>query len=184
MPDGTCSLPDCGKPLRRAGYCYGHYMKAWRYGTPTPDHPSRVVDIKGQRFGTLTVIERRGFQWHCECDCGRTRLVSAGDLNRHGDANTCGHRPTHRRRDDAGYSAAHDRVRRDIGPVHDYCCVNCGEPAKHWSYDHDDPDELLEYGLSANAVAYSLKPEHYSPRCVSCHKRYDLDRKHAAELIA
>lgn len=184
MPEGTCSLPACGKPLKRAGYCYGHYMKAWRYGTPEPEHASRIVDVQGQRFGTLTVAERRDHQWLCRCDCGRTRLVSAGDLNRYGDVATCGHRPTHHRSEDAGYSAAHDRVRRDRGPIGEHLCTNCGDQAKHWSYDHNDPDELLEYGLSANAVAYSLNPDHYSPRCVPCHKRYDLDRRNATTRIA
>lgn len=41
------------------------------------------------------------------------------------------------------------------------------------------PEEQHEYGLSTNPVAYSMNPDHYQPRCVPCHKRYDLDRQGA-----
>lgn len=183
MSEGTCSVVDCEKPTTRRGFCYGHYMKNWRYGTPKPEHRSRWADIRGERFGTLVVVERCGPQWRCQCDCGRERVVGAGQLNRQGDTNTCGHGPTHWRTPDAGYVAAHDRVRQDRGRVQERDCVDCGRPAQHWSYNHDDPDEL--HGAvhsSPNPVAYSLKPEHYSPRCVRCHKRFDLDRIDAAVI--
>jgi hypothetical protein len=177
-----CAVIDCDRPVKRRGYCYGHYMKAWRYGTPTPIFDPAWQDIRGQRFGTLVVSERIGRQWLCACDCGRDRLASAGELNRTGEAATCGDRRTHRRLDEAGYTAAHERCRSDRGPVQTHTCVDCGGPAQHWSYDHDDPDERLAHGLSANPVAYSLNPEHYSPRCVSCHKRFDLGRLDAAHV--
>lgn len=181
MDDNTCSLPDCDKPLKRMGYCYGHYMKSWRYGTPTPVSSPGWVDIRGQRFGTLVVVSRSDFRWLCACDCGGERLVSAGDLNRVGDESTCGDRKVHRRRDDAGYTAAHQRCRSDRGRVQEHPCIDCGNPAQHWSYNHDDADERIAYGLSANGVAYSLDPDHYSPRCVSCHKVFDLHRPDAAQ---
>lgn len=127
MADATCSVPDCAKPIKRAGFCYGHYMKNWRYGTPTPEWPDRWVDVRGQRFGALVVEERAGMKWLCLCDCGRTTRVRAGDLNR-GTVTTCGDRPTHWRQDDAGYSAAHDRVRRDRGRVQRHACEDCGAP--------------------------------------------------------
>lgn len=177
--DGTCSVTDCEKPVKRLGYCYGHYMKQWRYGTPTPQF-IRWDDIRGQRFGALVVVERQGDAWLCLCDCGRQRTASAGELNRTGEAATCGDRRTHRRQEHAGYTAAHQRCRSDRGPVQNHPCVDCGRTARHWSYNHDDPDEFLAHGLSAHPVAYSLKPEHYSPRCVPCHKVFDLGRTDAA----
>jgi hypothetical protein len=178
----ACAVPGCGKPVKRGGFCYGHYMKNWRYGTPTPEHPDRWEDLTGRRFGTLLLVERIGSRWRCICDCGRERLALVGDLNRAGDANTCGDRRTHRRADDAGYTAAHQRVRRDRGPISAHQCVDCGAPARHWSYNHDDEDERLAHGLSAHPVAYSLNPEHYSPRCVPCHKRFDLGRRDSAPI--
>lgn len=174
MHNATCSLPDCGKPIKRAGYCYGHYMKNWRYGTPTPDHAPAWIDLREQRFGSLVVQSRVGKLWVCKCDCGATATVRAGDLNR-GTVSTCGNKATHWRREDIGYSMAHGRVRSDRGRVQDHDCTDCGRTAEHWSYNHTDPDELMAEGLSARPVAYSPRPEHYSPRCIKCHKRFDLD---------
>lgn len=179
MEDRTCDVAGCGKPHKRYGFCYGHYMKNWRYGTPTPEWPSRWDDIRGERFGTLVVVDRVGHRWECVCDCGGSRLASAGDLNRYGDQSTCGDRSVHRRLPDVGYGAAHRRVATDRGEVRAHRCVDCGNEARHWSYNHDDPDEKLAYGLSAGPVAYSLKTDHYSPRCVPCHKVFDLGRVNA-----
>ena len=183
MNNGTCPVDGCEKPLKRAGYCYGHYMKNWRYGTPTPDHGPKWDDITGRRFGTLVVLERAGEQWRCQCDCGRVRKVNAGDLNRAGDATTCGHRPTHHRKETVGYGAAHGRVRSDRGDVAAMACRDCGSPARHWSYDHDDPDEMVSDDPRTAGIAYSLNPDHYSPRCVPCHKRFDLDRIDSANRL-
>lgn len=69
------------------------------------------------------------------------------------------------------YSAAHERVRRLYGPASDHYCIGCGAPAQHWSYDHADPDELISPTLG---IAYSLDTDRYQPRCVSCHKTFDL----------
>lgn len=181
MIERTCSLPDCDKRLHAKAYCYAHYMKHWRYGTPTPKREPTWADVRGQRFGALVVLERRGSKWVCICDCGAETQVRAGDLNA-GTTASCGNFAIHRRRNDIGYTAAHDRVRADRGPICNHSCVDCGRRAQHWSYDHTDPYELLVHGLSANPIAYSPRPEHYSPRCVKCHKRHDLDRLHATPL--
>ena len=71
--------------------------------------------------------------------------------------------------DDIGYSAAHMRVTAINGPASGRICVTCGLAAKHWSYDHSDPKEKQsDYG------AYSADIRHYDPRCVPCHKAFDL----------
>lgn len=176
MNKSTCTVDGCAKPIKRYGYCYGHYMKNWRYGTPTPQHATRWEDIRGQRFGTLTVTARDGSRWACECDCGQEATRSAGDLNRGGDSSTCGDRRAHHRTGDS-YSVAHSRTRTDRGSAKLYQCVNCGNGAQHWSYNHDDPDERTGPDYTGKyIVPYSLDPNHYSPRCVPCHKRFDLGR--------
>jgi len=142
-------------------------MRRWRYGDPLAVPPPRWVDLTGRRFGQLVVLERNGARWLVECDCGRRTSVPAGSLNA-GTTGSCGDRQRHRRREVAGYSAAHGRVQTDRGPADAHPCVDCGLPARQWSYGHDDPDELLEAGLP-----YSLDPWHYVPRCVPCHKRVD-----------
>ena len=183
MPHDTCTVAECDKPIKRRALCYGHYMKAWRYGTPTPTFDPKYADLKGRTFGELTVTQRHGKAWLCACSCGTQSVVRTGDLNR-GSAQTCGDRATHRRSDDIGYATAHDRVRRDRGRIASHSCVDCGGRAQHWSYDHEDPDQMFAMNISANPVAYSNKPEHYEPRCVSCHKRFDLGRTDSASARA
>lgn len=176
-----CSVSDCLKPIKRKGLCYGHYMQQWRYGTTSPTFEDRFADIAGQQFGSLVARERVNGRWLCDCDCGAQTVVRIGDLNR-GTTSNCGDRSAHHRRDDIKYAGAHDRVRADRGLVQAHRCIDCGSPAQHWSYNHDDPDELTEEGLSARPVAYSVKPDHYSPRCVKCHRRFDLYHANARRL--
>lgn len=174
VADTTCSVPGCTDPVRSKGWCYAHYMRDYRYGSPTA-RPTRAADLTGQRFGRLVALEREGRYWLCRCDCGQLTRPTTHNLTS-GNTTTCGAPPcryTARPR----YSAVHERLRTTLGPARQYQCVDCGRQAAQWSYDHDDPDELVapegEYGAG---LAYSPKLEHYLPRCVPCHKRYDLDR--------
>ena len=55
----------------------------------------KVLNIAGQRFGKVTVIERRGKNkqgnalWLCQCDCGETFLTRSDTLRR-GFCKSCG----------------------------------------------------------------------------------------------
>lgn len=59
-----------------------------------------VIDLKGQRFGDLLVLERApkpstvkkwsGAYWECQCSCGKTLVVS-GKLLRYKGKASCGH---------------------------------------------------------------------------------------------
>ena len=169
MTQRICTLDGCDLPVKRAELCYGHYMKQWRYGDPHFEQQFAHIDLTGKRFGHLIARERRDGRWLCDCDCGASTIVRTGDLNR-GSITSCGDRATHLRRDDVGVSGAHLRLRKDHGPARDHACVDCGHPAAHWSYDHTDPDER-----DSDKGPYSVKPEHYQPRCVPCHKRFDLN---------
>lgn len=189
----ACDVTECGKPARSltAALCKMHYHRMYRYGTlettsalvargeREPSNPR--ADLSGQRFGTLTPIRPDGIAWLCRCDCGESRTASVGELRRTGDANTCGNKANHLA-DDVDYTAAHGRVTRLHGPAKRHACVTCGSSALHWSYDHTDPDERLSTSPRTLGIAFSLKPEHYQPRCVPCHKRYDLDRINATEV--
>src|SRR5512139_2951597 len=167
----TCSVDTCEQPVRAKRYCYAHYMKAWRYGTPTPQHPSRRTDLTGHTFGQLTVLSHhQRNQWLCRCECGATTIVRTGDLNR-GTITSCGNRAIHRRRDSVEYNAVHYRLRNDFGKASNHPCSDCQNPADHWSYNYDDPEEARSEKPSSIGLAYSLKPEHYSARCAACHKR-------------
>lgn len=71
------------------------------------------------------------------------------------------------------YSAAHRRVRAEKGPASALSCLDCLRPAAHWSYVGGDPNELVD---DARGSAYSLDLSRYVPRCVPCHKKFDLNQ--------
>lgn len=55
---------------------------------------SKVDDVTGKRFGRLVVSERSGTYkaratWLCQCDCGKTTIVTGHDL-RSGETTSCG----------------------------------------------------------------------------------------------
>jgi hypothetical protein len=55
----------------------------------------RLIDLTGQRFGKLIVVEyagrneRRESLWRCHCDCGNESIVR-GDVLRRGTTESCG----------------------------------------------------------------------------------------------
>ena len=56
---------------------------------------SSSLNIMGQKFGKLTVIERAEntkagkTRWLCQCDCGNRKVVTGSDL-RSGHTTSCG----------------------------------------------------------------------------------------------
>lgn len=53
----------------------------------------KLIDLTGQRYGTLTVLERvgnKGSFWKCRCDCGREKIIESRNL-RSGGTKSCGH---------------------------------------------------------------------------------------------
>lgn len=47
----------------------------------------RFIDLTGQRFERLVVLERVGFRnheitWLCQCDCGKRKLIKGGNLRK------------------------------------------------------------------------------------------------------
>lgn len=55
----------------------------------------KVIDLKGQKFGKLTVLERvesdknGKARWLCQCECGNTKIIKSANL-RNGDTKSCG----------------------------------------------------------------------------------------------
>lgn len=55
----------------------------------------KAIDLTGQRFGRLTIIERAGglsgksAKWLCRCDCGNEKVTTRQKLIR-GDVQSCG----------------------------------------------------------------------------------------------
>lgn len=55
---------------------------------------SSFIDLKGQKFGKLTVLERviikgKPTRWLCQCDCGNGIVATSGNL-RNGHTQSCG----------------------------------------------------------------------------------------------
>lgn len=55
----------------------------------------KLVDLKGQKFGRLTVIRQAGFNsygnalWLCKCSCGNSAIAASNELRR-GAKKSCG----------------------------------------------------------------------------------------------
>jgi hypothetical protein len=70
------------------------------------------------------------------------------------------------------YRSAHHRVSRVRGKASEHRCP-CGARAKDWAYMHTDPDQIEGVTGKGTRAWFSVKPEHYEPRCRSCHTKMD-----------
>lgn len=71
------------------------------------------------------------------------------------------------------YAGAHGRVVALRGLASSHPCKHCGGGgATEWAYDHLDPDERRNV-VGRDRSPFSLKPEHYVPLCVPCHRHFD-----------
>lgn len=136
-------------------------------------------NLSGKVFGRLTVIERaenQGVQaaWLCRCECG-TSVVVTGTRLRAGVFQSCGcDRPG------LNYYYCHTLVRRSRGSARLLSCVDCGGLAEEWSYNHQDPNEIVgvvKIGRHTYPATYSADPEFYDPRCRLCHRAFDRNFK-------
>lgn len=71
--------------------------------------------------------------------------------------------------DNASYNAVHRRITARRGRAAEHTCRHCGGAAKHWAYDHTDPDERHD----TDCGPYSLDVDRYLPLCVACHRIFD-----------
>lgn len=179
---GKCSVEGCIKPVRSrfAEWCKMHYHRWYR------DGDAGEVEERKRKFraGKCAVESCEDEDTH-----GVWCAMHAARVYRHGDPNVfipLEDRPYHRGEDhhmwkgnEPGYQAAHWRVRRQRGHATEHRCVDCHGQAFHWSYNHECLDELMA-DVSGYEVAYSPHPDQYDPRCVPCHKRFDIGRKDAA----
>lgn len=140
-------------------------------------NPLRALDLTGQVFDRLTAVRRLSSGlWLCTCECGAERKVST-TLLRHGSVKSCGclqremtvARNRSRIVDRPSYYGAHDRVKRTRGSASRHECVDCKSPAREWSYNRTDPNQLQD----ERGMYYSGDPNYYEPRCASCHRLFD-----------
>ncbi len=68
------------------------------------------------------------------------------------------------------YYTVHDRLRRTRGKATSLECVQCGERARDWAYQHTSSDEKID---PRTGRVYSEDPSAYDPMCRKCHISLD-----------
>jgi hypothetical protein len=152
-----CKVAVCDRDEASLGLCGSHYARQVRTGSP----------------GTTAIGPAlpQGFKpGHPPMGAFVTGHI--GNTNNRGK-----HNGLPRREAWIGYGAAHDRLRRDRGPASGYTCVDCGNSAQDWSYNHRDPNEYADSRLNGHGtltqVTYSGDGAYYDPRCKPCHTIFD-----------
>lgn len=196
MPDGICSVHQCVATIYCRGFCQPHYQRdrsdravlgpCSLDGCDRPSYARNLCARHYKRLLTTGSLELRAPRSCDVLDCERLaisrnvglcrmhskRLVKFGRLDkppRNSGQVRWGEDNTAWLGEDAGYNAIHIRLRHLRGPASTHSCVDCGSAARQWSYDHASNREQVE-----NGKAFTTDLDHYFPRCVSCHKRFDL----------
>ena len=166
-PNTTCKALGCTNNPRSssADYCEMHYYRLRRNGTLDIVSP-RVKDAICWAEG----CERKAQRTDGLCRNCHLRYERNGSFAHHrkGELHS-----SWLDDDEVTYAAIHLRLRHRRGSAGNYKCVDCGSTANHWSYDHNDPGEKSEL-IKTYEVLFSSNLDCYSPRCVQCHKRYDM----------
>ena len=164
----TCSVEGCSRPVRSryADLCNTHYFRKRRTGSTGT---AEVWDRKRRGCSVEGCSEPHYGLGFCFTHYRHNRKGGSpdhvGQIVRRGSDNGVW------RGNSVGYTSAHQRVYRARGAARDQTCP-CGSQAAHWSYNHDDPNEI-EGITRGRTVRYSGDPSHYTARCVSCHKLFD-----------
>lgn len=169
----ACAINGCDYPTRWRDLCNAHAVRLHRTG----ERGGQVVR-RGPKQVKRCDVDGCSAPHYCGGYCTRhyQQVKSRGEIE---PPRILG--PEHQswRGDQITYRSAHNRVERAYGPARNHSCVDCDGAARHWSYNHTDADEKI----GGTGQPYSVNPEHYSPRCVLCHKRFDLGRLDASRAF-
>ena len=160
-----CDVAPCGKPVKVGpngrpngkGMCSMHYERTRRLGSPWA--VSKVT-------------------FHCSIDDCSNAHYGNGFCNKHyvrmwrnGTLETKIAVPGH---ENPSYNTMHKRVKYARGAASEHDCVDCGDQAYHWSYNHSGEMELEEAPKGKYLFRYGTDVMDYEARCVPCHKKFDL----------
>ena len=170
----VCTVDGCDEvaKTRSRTLCLAHYVR-WKNGRDLTA-PKRATR---KRRGTCVVTGcdhlDRGPHGYCSKHWVRVQHNGSPDIVVHQrDRDNKWAKHPRWTGEEATYTAMHQRVRKLRGRASGHACVDCGRAARHWSYTHTDPAERR-----SEQGPYSVDVAYYDPRCVKCHKRFDLDRK-------
>jgi hypothetical protein len=163
----TCEVVEsdavCGEPHIARGMCNLHYRRWKKYGDPS------ITKYNRGHHGVCSDPEcQEPYRAKGFCDMHYQRWV------KHGDPSVSLCDQSNRGTDNVGYTAAHIRIYQVKGKASQHQCVDCGDRADHWSYNHQDPDEK-DHLVKGIWIPYSINMDFYEPRCVACHNQFDRD---------
>lgn len=156
---GICSVPECGEPFLAKDLCSTHYARM-KKGLPLDVPLMVVLDHPG-----TCAMEGcdKPYRQHGLCNGHRIRASRGLPM----DAPWLG------TSEDITYGGAHMRTLSVRGPASAHPCADCGGPAEQWSYRNWCESEMQ--GMNGGSIcSYCPHPEHYDPRCRSCHRTFDL----------
>lgn len=167
----VCEVDGCEKDAmtRGARMCHMHYSRVQRNGHP----------------GEAAPRQRAARSPHCIIGGCRKPDKSAGLCSmhaarkaRHGDPHKVikGELFSHWTGDAVTYRAAHTRVEKARGKASQHPCLDCGQQARHWSYNYEDPNEKYTTSPTGMIRPFSADIDYYEPRCIRCHQEYDSGR--------
>jgi hypothetical protein len=167
-----CGVDGCGARHRCLGLCNKHYRRLRAHGDPNVERPQgfQPGNTYAQIHGFKPGHPDYGTQFRAGVDSRRGSFQPGADPNR-AVTRTEADNPAWKGRN-VSYTAAHYRVRSKRGKASLYACVDCGSPARHWSYNRLDPNHLSETRGGCE-MHYSPDTAFYEPRCQPCHMAFD-----------
>lgn len=166
----SCQAPGCNSRSTRKGasLCEKHYMRMRRNGTfdrvlKTVPDAECIADGCVDRAALTTG----------ECRNCYLRRQRNGSYVRH----VRELHPSFLDDENLTYSALHQRLNIRRGGAKHRECVDCGNTAQQWSYSHGCANERI--GVAHDGVTpapFCPHLDHYFPRCIPCHKRFDLNQ--------
>lgn len=123
----------------------------------------RRVDLTGQQFGRLTVLEFAGLigkngYWYCECECGSWSLVPTHNL-KSGGTKSCGCLATEVKRE-TGRQLGKARLKHG-GCMNDSVSTEYRAWMKmRWESDTPYPEEWTDFQKFFRDVGWKPSPEH------------------------
>ena len=178
MADRTCIVVGCDRKWYSGEYCRVHHVPTRMCSIEGCDKKHKALGLCGMHYRRLIITGTTDLLY-----APRERCLVEGCERKHRSNGYCHFHHTRWLRhgdplmalkdmgqgDDIQYRAVHQRIRMQRGPATNYQCVDCGEQAAHWSYDHADPNERID----KNRCAYSIDVDRYQSRCIPCHRLFD-----------
>lgn len=163
----VCVIDGCTRVRGWRDWCKTHGLRWSKYGDPLGHGRVNGVDYNVKADCQVDDCDRKAHA-HRYCHKHLTRW------KKHGDPNVVSEirgRPL--KGDVPTFAAIHKRIWRIRGSAKNYPCVDCSGVAAEWSYQGGCPNEMI--GKVRNSlVPYSENLDLYVPRCVRCHRLFDL----------